>query len=72
METNKVKEGQYFYNGKDITKMQVWEMLDAIAELLDTYKPTLTFTYPDEDSSLAYPDPLGHTSAYPNQDFAQD
>ena len=38
METNKVKEGQHFYKGQDITRMQVWEMIDALVELVEYRK----------------------------------
>jgi hypothetical protein len=34
METQKVKEGQVFYQGQDITKMQLWELIDALAQVI--------------------------------------
>ncbi len=38
MESARVKEGQYFYKGEDITKMQIWELLDALAEMSEVVK----------------------------------
>jgi hypothetical protein len=38
METEKVREGKYFYKGKDITQMQVWELIDALACMMEGLK----------------------------------
>jgi hypothetical protein len=37
METNKVREGKYFYKGQDITHMQIWDLQDALADILDKH-----------------------------------
>jgi len=36
MQTDKVREGQVFYKGQDITLMQIWEMIDALADLIQS------------------------------------
>ena len=36
MQTDKVREGQVFYKGQDITLMQIWEMIDALVDLIQS------------------------------------
>lgn len=53
MQTDKVREGQIFYKGQDITLMQIWEMIDALADLIQS-SPAKKLARDDEHLSYIY------------------
>jgi len=53
MQTDKVREGQVFYKGQDITLMQIWEMIDALADLIQP-SPAKALVRDDEHLSYIY------------------
>jgi len=73
METKTIKESQYFYYGQDITRMQIWELIDALADLLKQKEISLSQERYSHQNTLKGVSRLCHLPlgllAFPNKKY---